>query len=223
MWAKAIRAAVSTRGPGSAGAIGGGRLTNEEAFLLQHVFRKAGVRQSRLASRPAAASHAGHVGRGFVSRARRRAGDRRRRGIGGATSARHGPARAQGRAARRRATIRVAPIERRPVVSCVDVAGVPEAIAAIPQGAARIAAVWDGVDLGLASDLVRALKGRDATFWIASEQGNAAAPKRWACCRIRARLRRLNRRSARAGYRRDVRRSAGIRSPHPFPWSVAQS
>lgn len=43
LWSKAIREAIATRGPASIGAIGGGRLTNEEAFALQHVFRSVGV------------------------------------------------------------------------------------------------------------------------------------------------------------------------------------
>jgi len=42
LWGKAIRDAIAAE-PRSAGAIGGGRLTNEEAFVLQHVFRTAGV------------------------------------------------------------------------------------------------------------------------------------------------------------------------------------
>ncbi len=43
LWAGAIRHAIEKRGPASVGAIGGGRLTNEEAFALQHVFRGLGV------------------------------------------------------------------------------------------------------------------------------------------------------------------------------------
>ena len=43
LWSKAIRSAISERGPVSVGAIGGGRLTNEEAFTLQHLFRALGV------------------------------------------------------------------------------------------------------------------------------------------------------------------------------------
>ena len=43
LWSKAIRDAIRLRGPASVGAIGGGRLTNEEAFALQHVFRALGV------------------------------------------------------------------------------------------------------------------------------------------------------------------------------------
>ncbi|MGA8576203.1 MAG: molybdopterin-dependent oxidoreductase [Candidatus Cybelea sp.] len=43
LWAKAIREAIASRGPASVGAIGGGRLTNEEAITLQSIFRSAGV------------------------------------------------------------------------------------------------------------------------------------------------------------------------------------
>jgi NADH-quinone oxidoreductase subunit G len=44
LWGKAIADAIAQRGPEAVGAIGGGRLTNEEAFALAHVFRSAGVR-----------------------------------------------------------------------------------------------------------------------------------------------------------------------------------
>ena len=43
MWAAAIRDGIAKSGVGSVGAIGGGRLLNEEAFLLQHVYRALGV------------------------------------------------------------------------------------------------------------------------------------------------------------------------------------
>jgi NADH-quinone oxidoreductase subunit G len=43
LWAKALREALSAHGPSSIGAIGGGRLTNEEAYLLQHIFRSLGT------------------------------------------------------------------------------------------------------------------------------------------------------------------------------------
>src|SRR5215469_125780 len=43
LWSKAIKDAIATRGASSIGTIGGGRLTNEEAYLLQHVFRGIGA------------------------------------------------------------------------------------------------------------------------------------------------------------------------------------
>jgi NADH-quinone oxidoreductase subunit G len=43
LWAGALREGIAKNGAASAGAIGGGRLLNEEAFLLQHVYRSLGV------------------------------------------------------------------------------------------------------------------------------------------------------------------------------------
>jgi NADH-quinone oxidoreductase subunit G len=43
LWADALRAGIAQGGAAAAGAIGGGRLLNEEAFLLQHVYRALGV------------------------------------------------------------------------------------------------------------------------------------------------------------------------------------
>jgi NADH-quinone oxidoreductase subunit G len=42
LWVDALRGSIA-KNPASAGAIGGGRLLNEEAFLLQHVYRTLGV------------------------------------------------------------------------------------------------------------------------------------------------------------------------------------
>ena len=44
MWAESIEKTIRKHGPSGVGVIGGGRLLNEEAWLLQHVFRGAGVR-----------------------------------------------------------------------------------------------------------------------------------------------------------------------------------
>lgn len=43
LWAAAIREAIDTNGARSVAAVGGGRLTNEEAYALAHVFRTLGV------------------------------------------------------------------------------------------------------------------------------------------------------------------------------------
>jgi NADH-quinone oxidoreductase subunit G len=43
IWGRKIREAIAQGGPGAVAAIGGGRLLNEEAYLLQHVFRALGV------------------------------------------------------------------------------------------------------------------------------------------------------------------------------------
>jgi anaerobic selenocysteine-containing dehydrogenase len=43
LWKTALRDGIAKSGAGSVGAIGGGRLLNEEAFLLQHIHRALGV------------------------------------------------------------------------------------------------------------------------------------------------------------------------------------
>jgi NADH-quinone oxidoreductase subunit G len=43
LWANAVRDAIATNGASSVGAIGGGRLLNEEAYLAQHLHRALGV------------------------------------------------------------------------------------------------------------------------------------------------------------------------------------
>jgi NADH-quinone oxidoreductase subunit G len=43
LWADAVRDAIAKDGPASVGAIGGGRLLNEEALLLAHIYRALGV------------------------------------------------------------------------------------------------------------------------------------------------------------------------------------
>jgi NADH-quinone oxidoreductase subunit G len=43
MWAESIEKTIRKHGPAGVGVIGGGRLLNEEAWLLQHLYRAAGV------------------------------------------------------------------------------------------------------------------------------------------------------------------------------------
>jgi NADH-quinone oxidoreductase subunit G len=43
LWAAALKDTLHARGPQSAGVIGGGRLLNEEAYLLAHVHRALGI------------------------------------------------------------------------------------------------------------------------------------------------------------------------------------
>ncbi len=43
MWATSVRNTIDKHGAGAVGVIGGGRLLNEEAWLLQHIYRGLGV------------------------------------------------------------------------------------------------------------------------------------------------------------------------------------
>ncbi len=157
LWAKAIREAIATRGPTSVGAIGGGRLTNEEAFVLQDVFRSAGVMNLDW-----------------------RAGSQRQ-----ATPGKQGAP--LDRIDRARAIVIVGrPLEERaPVLSLrvrkaslrgakvVVAANASEARRAIGD-ATNVAVIWDGVDLAAGRSYAQAFADLDGVAtYIASEQANA--------------------------------------------------
>lgn len=157
LWAKAIRDAIDERGPASVGAIGGGRLTNEEAFALQHLFRAAGVTNLDW-----------------------RAGRQRQ-----ATPGAHGAPIERIESAQAIVTIGESPQERAPVLwlrvrkaarrgaQIVTAANAKEARAAI-GGATSVALIWDGVDLDEGRAYVEAFSDvSEVLTYVASEQGNA--------------------------------------------------
>ena len=170
MWSKAIGDAKAAGKP--VGAIGGARLTNEEAYLLGHVFRAIGTNDIDW-----------------------RAGTQRQ-----ATPLRHGGTfedleRAQavivlGASPEERAPIawlralkavtkndakvvRIAPQWPAPNVPYEDVMSVKDALAAVPTDA-RVAILWDGVNTAIGAELREAVQDRgNVCVIIANEQGNA--------------------------------------------------
>ena len=158
LWHRAIADAIRG-GAGSAGAIGGGRLTNEESYALQHLFRSIGV---------------GNLDW--------RAGRQRQ-----ATPGREGGVLASIDGAQAIVIIGDAIEERAPVMwlrvrkaalragAAVIRANSPDdALAAIPKGASRVALLWDGIDSSSARAFAAALMGfAEVSTYIASEQGNA--------------------------------------------------
>lgn len=158
LWSKAIRDAIAARGTGAIGAIGGGRLTNEEAFVLQHLFREIGV--GDLDWR----------------------GGKQRQATPGTNAA---PLDAIDRA-QAIVIIGASPEERAPVLwlrvhKAARRNGAKIVRAATPQearnaagDASRVALIWDGVDLELGRSYVEAFAGIDElSTYIASEQANA--------------------------------------------------
>ncbi len=157
LWAKAIREAIAAQGPASVGAVGGGRLTNEEAYVLQDVFRSAGVTNLDW-----------------------RAGSQRQ-----ATPGKHGaPLDAIDRA--QAIVIAGLPLEERaPVLSLrvrkaalrgvkvVRAASAAEARNAIGD-ASNVALIWDGIDLAQGRSYAQAFADLDGiATYVASEQANA--------------------------------------------------
>ncbi len=158
LWAKAIREAIAVRGESSVGAIGGGRLTNEEAYILQHLFRAVGVKNLDW-----------------------RSGLQRQ-----ATPGAHGAPLSAIEGAQVIVIAGESPEERAPVMWLRVRKAVARAGAKLIEGsaprdardaagdAARIALIWDGVDLALGGEYAEAFSDvSELSTYIASEQGNA--------------------------------------------------
>jgi len=149
LWGKAVKA-------GESGAVGGGRLTNEEAYLLQHVFRAAGV--ANVDWRAGAQRVATPFGRN-----------------GSYTDLEN---------AKLVLIVGESPAERAPVMDLrvkkatrkgarvLAVATAADAAAAL-QGATAVALIWDGVDGALANGVYDAVAIANPHVYIASEQSNA--------------------------------------------------
>jgi NADH-quinone oxidoreductase subunit G len=157
LWAKAIRSAIASRGPRSVGAIGGGRLTNEEAFVLQHVFRAIGVSnldwRSGRQRQATPGIHASALD-----------------AIDGAQAIVIAGESPQERAPVLWLRVRKAALRGAKIVSERDATAARGAIG----DAARIALIWDGIDLELGRGYAEALSGAgEIAAFICSEQSNA--------------------------------------------------
>jgi NADH-quinone oxidoreductase subunit G len=157
LWSKAITDAIAQRGPESVGAIGGGRLTNEEAFALGHVFRSAGVRNLDW-----------------------RAGRQRQATPGARGGSLEDLDRAQaiviaGESPEQRAPVlwlRVQKVARNGA-TVVSAQSAAEARAGV-KDATRVALIWDGVDPKVGSSYVQAFADlSEVATYITSEQANA--------------------------------------------------
>jgi NADH-quinone oxidoreductase subunit G len=177
VWASAIKEALASHGPQAIGAIGGGRLLNEEAFLLAHVHRKLGIenldwragRQVRAHPGPLSGTHIDLENADVIVTYGRPPAQlapildlRIRKAVSrmGATLLSIGDHRASG------------------VVRDQHVATVTDAEAALPAAAQRIALIWDGTETSDAlaflalADALRE-RGKTVHFFISGEQPNA--------------------------------------------------
>jgi NADH-quinone oxidoreductase subunit G len=159
LWAKAISESIATHGASSIGAIGGGRLTTEEAYVLQYLFRRLGVRNLDW-----------------------RAGRQRQ-----ATPGRRGAPLAAIERAQAIVIAGASPQERAPVMwlrvhkaalqagaKIVETNSPQAALEAIGSDLSRVALLWDGEDLELGRAFARAFAGvAELSAFISSEQANA--------------------------------------------------
>lgn len=172
LWAQALREASSD--PAGIAVLGGGRLTNEEAYLLQDVFRKLGTRNLDWRAGRQRQAHPGREGGTLAQLEQAEAIVEI-----GESPAQRAPVmdlRIRKAVLRRGAKlVRVGSFERRPPsVACTDVGTVAEAIAALPANATRIALVWDGVESAQAHELFAAISSRASVrSYITGDQANA--------------------------------------------------
>ncbi|HZZ66030.1 MAG TPA: molybdopterin-dependent oxidoreductase [Candidatus Baltobacteraceae bacterium] len=174
LWATAIREAVAAN-PASAGVIGGGRLTNEEAFVLQHLFREIGVNNVDW--------RAGRQRQATPGRSAGKLQDLENCDaivIVGESPAERAPI--MDLRIRKAAFARGARLIRLdsadapypPPIPSVEVPTVAELLRALPDGASLIAVVWDGVRLPLINSVLSSLPSEAAVhMYITGEQPNA--------------------------------------------------
>ncbi|GAC1655885.1 MAG: NADH-quinone oxidoreductase subunit NuoG [Vulcanimicrobiaceae bacterium] len=156
LWAGAIRAAA----PASVGVLGGGRLLNEEAYLLAHVFRSAGIKNLDWRGGPQRQATPGRLGGSYTDLENAQAIV-----IVGQPPAETAPV----------MDLRIRKAVHRNGAAVIAASCADEALKALPSGISRVAFVWDGVDPALGAELA-ALKlegGASATFFIPGEQPNA--------------------------------------------------
>ena len=176
LWAQAIKDAVASKGAQSVGAIGGGRLLNEEAFLLAYVHRALGIENLDWRS---GRQYQAHPGLGGTHADLENANVIVTYGRPPASLAPVLDLRIRKAVSRNGAKlISIGDHTASWSVRDHHVATVADAKAAIPAHAERIAFVWDGtesVEAAAFSDLAKALRdgGKHVTGFIAGEQPNA--------------------------------------------------
>jgi NADH-quinone oxidoreductase subunit G len=177
LWATALKDTLAASGPLAAGVIGGGRLLNEEAFLLQHVHRALGIENVDWRAGRQVRAHPGEIGGSHL--------DLEAAAVivtYGRPPAQLAPVldlRIRKAVSRLGATlISVGDHAAGDVVRERHVAGVDEVEAALPPGAQRLAFVWDGTQMAQApaffalAERLRAA-GKTVHMFIAGEQPNA--------------------------------------------------
>ncbi len=168
LWAKAIGDAKSANQ--GVGAIGGGRLLNEEAYLLQLVFRSLGSEnldwrggRQRVATPVRSASYEDIEKAAAII-------------IAGETPEERAPVmwlRVVKAVTRNNAKlVRLTSLDRAPNLPFVDAASIDDALRALPPEG-NVVVIWDGIDTQLGDGLRSMLTSRNGGALIASEQPNA--------------------------------------------------
>ena len=175
LWASAIKESIAKDGAGSVGAIGGGRLLNEEAFLLQHVYRAAGVENLDWRAGRQHQAYPGEHGGTHVDL--ENADVIITFGRGPAQTAPVLDLRMRKAVLHKRAKLIVVGEQMLSTLPSTPVATFDEAIGAIPDSAKRIALVWDGApspdDASVQAWMKTVAAGTTVQTFVPGEQPNA--------------------------------------------------
>lgn len=169
LWAQAIKKA----GPAASGVLGGGRLLNEEAYLLAHVFRAAGIKNIDWRAGRQRQATPGRTGGTFADLENAQAII-----IAGQSPSEIAPVmdlRIRKAVFKHGAKLlTIGAYEGHSQIPTTPVATVADALKALPAETQRIALVWDGVDAERGKELGSAMPaGASVSMYIASEQNNA--------------------------------------------------
>lgn len=168
VWAKAIKDAG-----GAAGVLGGGRLLNEEAYLLGRVFREAGVHHLDWRAGRQRQASPGRNGGSLMDLETVQAVI-----VLGQSPAELAPVmdlRVRKAVFKHGAKlILIGCCEPLAQVAATRVATVAQAVSALPEGTIRVALIWDGVDPAAGKELAAAVgAGVTVLTYIPGEQNNA--------------------------------------------------
>jgi NADH-quinone oxidoreductase subunit G len=177
LWAAKLKAALAAGGPQSVGVLGGGRLLNEEAFLLQHIHRAQGIENLDWRAGRQLRAHPGALGGSHLDLENAQAIV-----TYGRSAAQLAPVldlRIRKAVARKGATlISIGDHLASRVIPSQVVATVAQAQEALPADAQRIALVWDGTEAAQAGSLLALADslrdaGKTVNLFIPGEAPNA--------------------------------------------------
>jgi NADH-quinone oxidoreductase subunit G len=183
MWATSVRKTIDMHGAGAVGVIGGGRLLNEEAWLLQYVYRKLGVQNIDWRSGRQRQATPGAYGGSLTDLENAQAIVSLRRPLSRTAPIADLRIRkaVQFKGAR---LITVGEIPANSAVPETHIASLDHLADVLPASAERIAFIWGGVRKNTGDELERvfeSLAGKTLKVYVPGEQQNAAGAEKLGC------------------------------------------
>ncbi|SRR5579875_65345 len=183
MWADSIRSTIGQYGAGAVGVIGGGRLLNEEAWLLQHVYRELGVQNIDWRAGRQRQATPGAYGGSLVDLENAQAIVSLRRPL--SRTAPIADLRIRKAVQHKGATlISVGEVEAGSAVAETRIGSFERLADVLPAKAERVAFVWGGVRKSTGDELERVigtLHDRNVSVFVPGEQPNSRGAEAMGC------------------------------------------